>query len=83
MVCNLYMWRRFAFADEIQAASLQILEERAPQNSLDYRVQAANRFILKQMSSDSRRVYPDDTRLDQVNPFYPLHGYFLKIHYRC
>ncbi len=37
-----------------------------PQNSLDYRVQAANRFILKQMSSDSTRVYADDTRLDQV-----------------
>ena len=49
-----------------QAAGLQILEERAPQNSLDYRVQAANRFVLKQMSSDSKRVYPDDTRLDQV-----------------
>lgn len=52
--------------NRILAAGLQILEERMPQNSLDYRVQAANRFILKQMSFDSKRIYPDDTRLDQV-----------------
>lgn len=43
-----------------------------PQNSLDYRVQAANRFILKQLSSDSRRIYPDDTGLDQVISLSPI-----------
>jgi hypothetical protein len=58
--------------NRILAAGLQILEERMPQNNLDYRVQAANRFVLKQMSSDSTRIYPDDTRLDQVTASSPL-----------
>ena len=66
MVRNLQKYDRSIRINRAPATSLQILEERAPQNSLDYRVQAANRFILKQMSLDSRRVYPDDTRLDQV-----------------
>ena len=52
---------------KLAAAGLQILEEKTPQNNLDYRVQTANRFVLKQISSDSRRIYPDDSRLDQVS----------------
>ena len=48
------------------AARLQVLEENAPQNTLEVRIQAANRFLLDQIAFDSRRVFPSDSKLDQV-----------------
>lgn len=43
-----------------------MLEENAPQNTLEVRIQAANRFLLDQIAFDSRRVFPSDSKLDQV-----------------
>lgn len=48
------------------AKKLQITEETSPQNTLEVRIQSANRFILNQVVFDYRGVALDDSKLYQV-----------------
>ncbi|KAL8693931.1 MAG: hypothetical protein Q9218_001345 [Villophora microphyllina] len=42
-----------------EASKLQLTEETSPQSSLESRIQAANRFLLRQIGSDYQRMAPD------------------------
>ncbi|KAL8736688.1 MAG: hypothetical protein Q9166_000054 [cf. Caloplaca sp. 2 TL-2023] len=45
---------------------LQLTEETSPQSTLEVRIQAANRFLLKQIGLDYQRIAIGDDKLDQV-----------------
>ena len=49
-----------------QASKLQLTEETSPQSTLEIRIQAANRFLLRQVSLDFQRIAPTDAKVDQV-----------------
>ncbi|KAL9012394.1 MAG: hypothetical protein Q9173_002834 [Seirophora scorigena] len=52
-----------------EASKLQLTEETSPQSTLEVRIQAANRFLLKQIGMDYQRIAPGDGKLDQnLNP---------------
>ncbi|KAL8941516.1 MAG: hypothetical protein Q9216_002198 [Gyalolechia sp. 2 TL-2023] len=58
-----------AFGSLGEAAKLQLTEETSPQSTLEVRIQAANRFLLKQIGMDYQRIAPGDGKLDQnLNP---------------
>ncbi|KAL8701793.1 MAG: hypothetical protein Q9224_000340 [Gallowayella concinna] len=58
-----------AFSSLGEASKLQLTEETSPQSTLEARIQAANRFLLKQIGLDYQRITPGDGKLDQnVNP---------------
>ena len=48
------------------AASLNLLEEQAPQSNLDSRVSAANRFFLRKIADDSRKSDPPEFNMDRL-----------------
>ncbi|KAI4159216.1 MAG: hypothetical protein LQ342_006736 [Letrouitia transgressa] len=54
-----------AFSSIPDAKKLQITEETSPQNTLEVRIQSANRFILNQVVFDYRGVALDDSKLYQ------------------
>ncbi|KAL8676227.1 MAG: hypothetical protein Q9186_007241, partial [Xanthomendoza sp. 1 TL-2023] len=49
-----------------EASKLQLTEETSPQSTLEARIQAANRFLLKQIGLDYQRITPGDGKLDQT-----------------
>ncbi|KAL9603784.1 MAG: hypothetical protein Q9219_000893 [cf. Caloplaca sp. 3 TL-2023] len=49
-----------------EASKLQLTEETSPQNTLEVRIQEANRFLLKQIGMDYQRIAPSDGKLDQT-----------------
>ena len=49
------------------AVQQNTVEEHAPQNALDVRLSTANRFLLRQMCLDFRRISTFDPTLDQVS----------------
>ncbi|KAI4288736.1 MAG: hypothetical protein L6R35_002003 [Caloplaca aegaea] len=58
-----------AFSSLGEASKLQLTEETSPQSTLEVRIQAANRFLLKQIGMDYQRIAPGDGKLDQnLNP---------------
>ncbi|KAL9029431.1 MAG: hypothetical protein Q9196_002325 [Gyalolechia fulgens] len=55
-----------AFSSLGEASKLQLTEETSPQSTLEVRIQAANRFLLKQIGMDYQRIAPGDGKLDQT-----------------
>lgn len=55
-----------AFSSLGEASKLQLTEEASPQSTLEVRIQAANRFLLKQIGMDYHRIVPSDGKLDQT-----------------
>ncbi|KAI4200031.1 MAG: hypothetical protein LQ346_002462 [Caloplaca aetnensis] len=55
-----------AFSSLSEASKLQLTEETTPQSTLEVRIQAANRFLLKQIGMDHQRVAPGDAKLDNM-----------------
>ncbi|KAL9037628.1 MAG: hypothetical protein Q9180_003610 [Flavoplaca navasiana] len=56
-----------AFSSLSEASKLQLTEETSPQSSLEARIQAANRFLLKQIQLDYQRIaLMGDNKLDQT-----------------
>ncbi|KAL8812238.1 MAG: hypothetical protein Q9200_001179 [Gallowayella weberi] len=55
-----------AFSSLGEASKLQLTEETSPHSTLEARIQAANRFLLKQIGLDYQRITPGDGKLDQV-----------------
>ncbi|KAL9129564.1 MAG: hypothetical protein Q9217_002020 [Psora testacea] len=54
------------FGSNAEAASLNILEDQAPQSSLDVRLSAANRFFLNKITQNSRKFDPPEFSLDRL-----------------
>ena len=54
------------FGSISEAASLNILEEQAPQSNLDVRASAANRFLIDKFALDSRRFDPPEFNMDRL-----------------
>ncbi|KAL8966737.1 MAG: hypothetical protein Q9183_003233, partial [Haloplaca sp. 2 TL-2023] len=54
-----------AFSGLSEASKLQLTEETSPQSTLEIRIQAANRFLLRQVSLDFQRIAPTDAKVDQ------------------
>ncbi|KAL8628273.1 hypothetical protein Q9189_006045 [Teloschistes chrysophthalmus] len=52
-----------AFSSHSEASKLQLTEETSPPSSLESRIQAANRFLLKQVAADYQR-HAFDAKLD-------------------
>ncbi|KAL8949374.1 MAG: hypothetical protein Q9222_004510 [Ikaeria aurantiellina] len=55
-----------AFSSLGEASKLQLTEETSPQSTLEVRLQAANRFLLKQVHVDHQRIAPTDGKADQT-----------------
>lgn len=60
-----------AFSSLPEPARLGVLEEIAPQNhspqnSLEIKIQTVNRFLLEQIAFDSRRVFSNETQVEQI-----------------
>lgn len=55
-----------AFSSLGEASKLQLTEETSPRSTLEVRIQAANRFLLKQIAMDHQRIAPGDGKLGQT-----------------
>lgn len=52
-----------------EASKLQLTEQTSPQSTLEVRIQAANRFLLRQVGLDYQRIAPGDGQLEQVTGY--------------
>ncbi|KAL8762093.1 MAG: hypothetical protein Q9184_001865 [Pyrenodesmia sp. 2 TL-2023] len=55
-----------AFSSLSEASKLQLTEETSPQSTLEVRIQAANRFLLKQIGMDHQRTAPGDGKVEHM-----------------